>query len=308
MIEPPYVYPDRARRLKPLQWVIFKPNFRPSSACGLDNKKTVARLGVVAQRSFKCATTQWLAGVLAAVFSVASMAQSGASPDVPADAEVANNYYRYSNARLEAICAKMSSRSYASGLTEGAWTALPGAGKTYFYKSSCYLELARRTGDLAFCQSVRERKTLTGDGAAVSPKACEAIVNAVRLAEVKQAESDRLRAASLQGMFKMSPVRVLAQADGNWLVTVQLTGTLPGRYLVQLESARGRAVLQRDTLQLDNNQTLSWSVQRSTLVKDVPLPAIFPMAVSLTYMPEKNGGGVRLEQLSGIQNFTLSVQ
>ena len=76
------------------------------------------------------------------------------------DAEVTNQYYRYSNPQLEAACARMSPSSHASGLTDGAFVAVPFAGRTYYYQSDCYLELARRTADVAWCAKVRERKTL----------------------------------------------------------------------------------------------------------------------------------------------------
>jgi len=85
------------------------------------------------------------------------------------DAQVANNYYKFSDAQLEAVCAGMSPTSYVSGLTAGAWLAMPFTGRTYFYRSACYFELARRTGKVTYCQQVKERKTLLGDGSAMSP-------------------------------------------------------------------------------------------------------------------------------------------
>ena len=99
------------------------------------------------------------------------------------------------------------------------------------------MELARRTKDYAVCKSVKERKTLMGDGSGVSPKACEAMVKAAQLADMQQAESARQHAAAIQGVFKISQLKAVAQGDGNWLVTVQMDGSLPGRYRVELPSS-----------------------------------------------------------------------
>ena len=87
------------------------------------------------------------------------------------------------------------------------------------------------------CKSVKERKTLMGDGSGVSPKACEAMVKAAQLADMQQAESARQHAAAIQGVFKISQLKAVAQGDGNWLVTVQMDGSLPGRYRVELPSS-----------------------------------------------------------------------
>jgi hypothetical protein len=86
------------------------------------------------------------------------------------DAEMSNHYYRFSNAELETVCARMAPTAYIDGLTDGVLLAVPFTGRTYFYQSACYLELARRTANLAWCPKVRERKTMLGNGSSHSPK------------------------------------------------------------------------------------------------------------------------------------------
>ena len=113
------------------------------------------------------------------------------------DAEIGNHYYRFSNAELEAVCARMSPTTYIDGLTDGALLAVPFTGRTYFYQSACYLELARRTFDLAWCPKVRERKTMLGDGSSHSPASCQRLVASLqRNQTLIQQSADRHAAAA----------------------------------------------------------------------------------------------------------------
>jgi len=249
---------------------------------------------------------QW--AILLTVVAISTVAKG---QPVLADAEVGNNYHRYSSAQLVHVCARMSSDSHASGLTDGAWMAPPGAGRTYFYKSSCYLELARRTKDLAVCAKVRERKTLMGNGTGVSPKACEAMVKAAQAADVEQAEAAKRHATAVKGAFTVTSVRAVPQADGNWFITADMEGSLAGSYRIELINVRDRSVTQQAQLQLVSAHSQSWTVKRNDLVKGTKLPAIFPMAVSLSYLPAQASGSTGetgAEHLISVQNFTLSVQ
>ena len=76
-----------------------------------------------------------------ALITVSSAAMAQASDDDPA-----NHYDRYTNTQMEAVCEAMSPTRFISGLTDGGWGTLGIGGKTYYYRSACYMELVRRTG------------------------------------------------------------------------------------------------------------------------------------------------------------------
>lgn len=224
------------------------------------------------------------------------------------DAEVAQNLDRYSPATLETACAQMSARSYASGLTDGAWMALPGGGRTYYYRSACYQELARRTGNASWCAQVKERKTLFGDGSAVSPAQCER--------QVAQVQSDRAElqaraarhAAAVQGAFTVSGVTASEQTQGDWMLLVTLEGRLPGRY--RLEVARltpRRTILVNEELHLEGNTQRQWTLARQTVLGPATPPAIAPLSVSLFYLPAADNQAVPGPHLTGVRNLTLSL-
>ena len=74
---------------------------------------------VVAHLNLCCVPQRWWVGLLLCLVSATTLAQTIARPgplpvavpDAVSDAEVANNYYRYSNAQLEILCATMSPNS-----------------------------------------------------------------------------------------------------------------------------------------------------------------------------------------------------
>lgn len=224
------------------------------------------------------------------------------------DAQVANNYYRFSDAELETVCDRMSPTSYASGLTDGAWAAIPFTGRTYFYKSGCYYELARRTGQRAFCSQVKERKTWLGDGSAVSPQSCERTVAQVLAArQAQQASADR-HAATLVGAFKIRTGDVQPLPNGDWLLTTHTEGALSGHYRFKVERINTRKLLAAKDMVLTSDGSQSWTITRGELVGSTPLPAIFPIAISLYYQPSAASGFPADKALVHIQNVTLSAQ
>lgn len=225
-----------------------------------------------------------------------------------ADTEISQNLDRYSPATLEVACAQMSPHSYASGLTDGAWMALPGGGRTYYYRSACYQELARRTGNANWCAQVKERKTLFGDGSGVSPAQCER--------QVAQVQSDRAElqaraarhAAAVQGAFAVSSVKASEQTQGDWLLLVKLEGRLPGRY--RLEVARltpQRTTLVNEELSLERDTERQWTLTRQTVLGPARPPAIAPLSVSLFYLPSADNQAVPGPHLTGVRNLTLSL-
>jgi hypothetical protein len=224
------------------------------------------------------------------------------------DAEAAQNLDRYSPSELEAACARMSSHSHASGLTDGAWMALPGGGRTYYYRSACYQELARRTGNPSWCAQVKERKTLFGDGSGVSPAQCERQVAQVQSNRAEQKASAARHAAAVQGSFTVRSVKATEQPQGDWQLAVTLEGRLPGRY--RLEVARlnpQRTILVNEEITLERNTQQQWVLARHAVLGPAIPPAIAPLSVSLFYLPSADNHAVMGPHLSSIYNLTLSL-
>ena len=217
-----------------------------------------------------------------------------------------NQYYRYSNAELEAVCDAMSPTRYVSGLTEGAWFALPGSGKTYYYRSACYMELVRRTGRAELCPKVLERRTLLGDGSSYSPQRCAQVAQAYQAQERQSAQDQAALARAVEGAFKVSQVQVQPLANGNWRLDVQADGRLPGDYVLRLNHLRDGRLLLEETHTLTQRTSWYWELDRATIVGKTPLPNIFPMAVSLNYRPPTTAAGPVPVYPMHIQNFTLS--
>ncbi len=222
------------------------------------------------------------------------------------DAQVANTLYQYSNEKLEAVCAGMSPSSYVSGLTDGAWMALPFGGRTYYYKSACYYELARRTGRTEMCKHVRERKTLFGDGAAYSERSCERMVADAKAASRDlQAVADT-HAAAVQGAFKMRAVDTRRLPNGSWQLDAHTEGLLLGAYRFEIERLNGRKLLVSQDVELSGPSSYTWIIEKHELIGNTPLPAIFPIAISLYYKLPLNSPHPNEKHLSSIQNVTLS--
>lgn len=222
------------------------------------------------------------------------------------DAQVANRLYQYANEQLEAVCAGMLPSSYVSGLTDGAWVALPFGGRTYYYKSACYYELARRTGRVEMCKHVRERKTLFGDGAAYSERSCERMVAAAKVASREQQAAADTHAGAVQGAFKIRAVQVATLPNGNWQLTAHSEGLLSGAYRFEIERLNGRKLLAFQELELSAPGSYRWTIEKHELIGSTPLPAIFPIAISLYYKLPLTSPYPNEKYLTSIQNVTLS--
>jgi hypothetical protein len=222
------------------------------------------------------------------------------------DAQVANTFYQYSNEQLEAVCAGMSPSSYVSGLTDGAWVALPFGGRTYYYKSACYYELARRTGRVELCKHVRERKTLFGDGAAYSERSCERMVAASKAANHEQQVAADHHAAAVKGAFKIRAVDTSTLPNGDWQITAHTEGLLSGAYRFEIERLNARKLLAAQAVELSGPGSYTWVIERQDVMGNTPLPAIFPIAISLYYKLPLTSPYPNEKHLSSIQNVTLS--
>lgn len=217
-----------------------------------------------------------------------------------------NQYYRYSNAELEAVCDALSPSRYVSGLTEGAWFALPGSGKTYYYRSACYMELVRRTGRAELCPKVLERRTLLGDGSSYSPQRCAQVAQAYQARERQSTLDQAAAARAVEGAFKISAVQATPLPNGNWRLEVHANGRLPGDYVLQLHYLRDDRLVWEETHTLTQPTSWSWELDRAFIVGNTPLPNIFPMAISISYRPPTGAPGLAPQRSTHIQNFTLS--
>ncbi|MFZ2988611.1 hypothetical protein [Ideonella sp.] len=255
----------------------------------------------------------WVRALLGAALAcgLSACAQEGGE-------DPANQYHRYSNEQLEAVCLAMSPSWHVSGLTDGAWGSFPGGGRTYYYRSACFMELARRTGNAAWCDRVLQRRSLLGDGSAVSPASCQAMVAQGQALQAMLQQSAAAHAAAVQGAFVLGQPQVQPLPGGGWRISVDLQGTRPGRYRLELDRLNARKRLRTEAWTLTQGQTLQtqqWDLSREEVVGTTPLPAIFPLAISLFYlMPEEPTGASDpvaakpLEHLGSVQNLTLSAQ
>jgi hypothetical protein len=226
----------------------------------------------------------------------------------PDNEDPANHYYRYTNAQLEAVCDAMSPSRYISGLTDGGWGSLGIGGRTYFYRSACYLELVRRTGRAELCPKVIERRSLLGDGSAHSPKACVEVAAAYQARETQSAQSLAAFKASVEGAFKLTGLQVQPLPGGGWRVEVQTEGQRAGNYQLQLIKVRDGTVLRQENLALPGPQAFQWELSRTEVIGARPLPDIFPMAVLMDYLVPASASRPAGTHSTGIRNFTLSAE
>lgn len=235
---------------------------------------------------------------------------TGSSSFVREDADTSNKFYSYSNEDLEKVCDAMSSFSYVSGLTDGALIATPFTGRTYYYKSRCYYELARRTGRAEFCNKVKERDVFFGDGSAVSENACLQTVAMVSDAQAMRMREAERHAAAVDGAGKIMQTSVVKVTKESWEIRVDTEGSLIGEYRFDVASLNQNRVLVSETVFIkEPRASFTWTIERSTLLdKNNRLPAIFPISVSLNYLMPQGSSEPFQEYLSSVGNATLSVE
>ncbi len=231
------------------------------------------------------------------------------APRAQSDGEdPANHYDRYTPHQLEAVCDAMSPTRYISGLTDGGWGTLGIGGKTYYYRSACYMELVRRTGRAELCAKVVERRSLLGDGSNHSPKACADVAAAYQAREKQSAEDVAAFKASVEGAIKITGLQVQPLPGGSWRVEVQTVGQRVGTYQLQLVNARDGTVLREETIALSRPENFQWELSRAEVVAGTALPNIFPMAVRMSYLVPASPSRPAAKHSTGIQNFVLSAQ
>ncbi|MFN7724072.1 MAG: hypothetical protein ACK5QH_03290 [Rubrivivax sp.] len=208
---------------------------------------------------------------------------------------------------LEAHCRSIPDHAHVSGEVDGGWgQLLPGVGRTYYQRSRCYMELVRRTGRVELCPLVVKRRSLLGDGSAYTPERCEAVGRDTQARMAQEKAAAAAHAALIQGRFVLGPVSASVLPSGDWRLQTLASGQRPGPYRVQVLSGRDRRVLVEQSLDLQHDTPLQWTLPRASVVGQAPLPDIFPVVVVLEHpMPPDAQGRVHW-RLSSIQNITLS--
>ncbi len=109
----------------------------------------------------------------------------------------------------------------------------------------------------------------------------------------------------IQGRFVLGPLSATVLPNGDWRLQTLASGQRPGPYRVQVLSGRDRRVLVEQSLDLQHDTPLQWTLPRPTVVGQAALPDIFPVVVLEHPMPPDAHGRVHWRS-SSIQNITLS--
>lgn len=257
----------------------------------------------------------WLLGIGAIAYFVL-MAVTSSERFVRGDVATLNRAGQMSNAELAIACEAMSRWSFVSGLSDGAFNAL--GGRTYYYRSSCFMELARRTLQPPYCDHVRTRHAILNRGASLSRHACLQVVRVGLQPQARntqqQAEFDRRMASA----SKLSTLTVTADRAGVWTERAQAQGSMPGEYLFEL---RNLAAAMSDPLGLvsSNQQQLQGStfdyavtITSAQLQQCVACRAqgkrIYPLALSLSLLPPDGTGAGRAATLTSVLNTSVALE
>jgi len=123
--------------------------------------------------------------------------------------------------------------------------------------------------------------------------------------QAQQASADR-HAAAVKGAFEIVALDVQDLPEGGWKLTVSTQGTLAGQYRFELDRLTPRQQLLSQNLSLNAPGSYSWTLARQDVLGNTPPPAIFPLAVSLSYqVPATATEPVRMH-LTIIRHLTLS--
>lgn len=209
---------------------------------------------------------------------------------VKRDVDTFNKSYSFSLDEFQRACEDMSPFSHVDGLSDG--TFIPFGGRTYYYKSYCYQELARQTVSESFCAKVRERWTLLGDGSGVSKVVCRQQVERARGVQ-SQIENESKKALEHRSQFlasdpmKITKTWVEKLATDQWRINVQVEGSLFGQYEFEVRAhninTKYEPIVEDSLLQSKGN-IFSWIIKRSDIVSTSDmLPKIVPISVVLTY-------------------------
>jgi hypothetical protein len=235
---------------------------------------------------------------------------TGSEAFVKKDMDASNRFHLSSFEEARKICDGMSSFSHVEGLTDGAF--IPFGGRTYYYKSSCYQELARETLDDSLCQKVSKRWPLLGDGSGVSSSEC---LRQVTLAHEAQSQRDKEAKHNrdvTEGEMEITRAWVDPLTQDQWRVNVQVEGKLFGNYRFDVEASnleQNKILVSEKTSLQVSNKLFSWVIKKGDLMEEsVKGPHIVSLAVSLYYLLPEGIDFPGKEKLTSIGNASISVE
>lgn len=262
---------------------------------------------------------KWTVALLLGIVAVGYwllMAVTSSERFVRSDVATLNRAGQMSSAELAVACEDMSRWSFVSGLSDGAFNSL--GGRTSYYRSSCFMELARTTLQPQHCDHVHTRRALFNSGASLSRGACLQVVSAglqQRAENVQQQAKFNQRKASA---FRLATLTVMADRAGVWTVHAQAQGAMPGNYLFEL---RNLAAAMADPLGLVSSS--QQQLRESTFEYAVTITSaqlqqcaacradgkrIYPLALSLSLLPPDGIGAGRSATVISILNTSISLE
>lgn len=226
---------------------------------------------------------------------------------VASDREMLNQIASLSPEKFRESCDALSSFSHVDGLSDGAMGTV--GGKTYYYKSYCYQQLAVATLDENPCAKVRKRWAILDNGSGVSEEECRVEVAGAKKAAAERANESAKNASVVSGRAKIISTKVTPVTESRWKIEVEVQGDLMGDYRFEVKSVNQDKVLATETTTLkEKAKSFSWMIDRTSLVDTTTqLPAIFPIAVSFTYLIPKGTEYPTDESLPSIGNATISI-
>ncbi len=237
---------------------------------------------------------------------------------VKKDIDALNLEYSYSDEEFEKVCKNMSRFSYVKGLTDGAF-GIPMGGKTYYYKSRCYQDLARRTTNNIFCKKVIQRRSFIYNGSSVSEKSCLDEVKKIQESlSSAQKDVDQFKKTA-EGAFEIinSENKVEKISADSWKISVTVKGSLFGEYDfriihsdVPLEDWDTLGLLASEEIVIkDQKKSFSWIIARDQLDKifdpKVNPRQIHHIAIKLFLKKSDEGINFDPEHLTSIGNADI---
>lgn len=198
------------------------------------------------------------------------------------DADKMNQIDSKSEEELLKLCQELSPWSYVSGLTDGAF--VPFGGRTYYYRSRCFNELAKRSLNPSYCKEVKRRYSLLGKDDLSYDNCILELQKAVR-----RKENDELKAQFVKSL-KASAHKIIAASfkkNGlkNWSVNVVIEGNQDGDYAIEGKNLSSGKVFLNERISLKKGRLEhNLPLQNSELLQC----NLCPVALSLTLLTQTN--------------------
>lgn len=231
------------------------------------------------------------------------------------DAEFFNQSYAYGLDQMKKACEGMSRWSYFAGPSDGAVQVPIPHGKTYYYKSRCYLELARKEMSEELCSKAKKRWSLLYDGSGVSKEACVKEVRRLVEMDRGQQQSNRDSQAIKAQAIKIDAIAVDRVAAGKWSLRLKMTGQLAGDY--KLEFMNGAAafsdpnrIFRSEEITLAKGPTtITRFVERTQLITckgcELYPKRVYPIAASLTLLRTSDSVNIKYPLLINVVNTSI---